>query len=219
MTGNPVLRHFDRVAQRFDDIYSGEKGWPQRVVDRLFRQVVHRRFELALELCGSVEGKRLLDIGCGSGRYSVEMARRGAEVVGIDFSTSMLDLARQAAAAAQVGHRCEFINEDFLAWCEPHHFEICLGIGFFDYVKRPAEFLEKVYRAGAPQGIFSFPARWNLRTPTRWLRLTLNRCPVYFYTEEECRRLVANAGWPRVEIHHLGRDFLVHGKRGQPAGK
>ena len=218
MTGNPVLRHFDGVAQRFDDIYSRDKGWPQRLVDRLFRQVVHRRFELALELCGGAEGKRVLDIGCGSGRYSVEMARRGAEVLGIDFSPRMLDLATQAAAAAGVGERCNFINEDFLTWREPHHFEICLGIGFFDYVEKPREFLEKVYNAGAPQGIFSFPARWNLRAPTRWLRLTLNRCPVYFYAEKQCRQLVLDAGWSGVEVHRLGRDFLVHGTGGRTGG-
>ena len=137
MTINPVLRHFDEVAQRFDDIYSAEKGWPQRIVDCLFRQVVHRRFRLALELCGGVGGKRILDIGCGSGRYSVEMARRGADVLGIDFSTKMLDLARRAAAAAEVAERCKFINEDFLTWREPHHFEICLGLGTASLLLEP----------------------------------------------------------------------------------
>ena len=208
---DPVRRHFDAVAKRFDAIYVEDKGWPQRIVDRLFRQVVHRRFELAMDLSGEVEGSRILDIGCGSGRYSVEMARRGAEVVGIDFAPRMLELAREAAMVAGVAGRCDFVNEDFLAWREPHHFHICLGIGFFDYVEKPGEYLGKVYGAGAPMGIFSFPARWNLRTPTRWLRLTLNRCPVYFYTESECRQLVAGAGWTKIDVHHLGRDFLVHG--------
>lgn len=209
-----VGRHFDAVAQRFDDIYRTDKGWPQRVIDCLFRQVLHRRFELSLELIGDASGKRVLDIGCGSGRYSVELARRGAQVVGIDLAPKMLELARRAAAEAGVAARCEFVEAEFLSWREPGHFDTCLGIGFFDYVEQPRDFLEKVYRAGAPQGIFSFPARWNLRTPTRWLRLALNRCPVYFYGAQQCRDLVSGAGWSEVEVHHLGRDFLIHSKAG-----
>lgn len=45
---------------------------------------------------------RILDIGCGTGRHSVELARRGYQVVGIDLSASMLEKARAKAQASGV---------------------------------------------------------------------------------------------------------------------
>jgi cyclopropane fatty-acyl-phospholipid synthase-like methyltransferase len=206
--GAHVQRHFEAQAERFDAIYEEEKGLPQKVVDRLFHQVIHRRFELALALCGDVSGKRVLDVGCGSGRYAVEFARRGADVVGIDFATPMLDVAREAAIRAGVEKTCRFETGNFLEWCEPHHFEICLGIGFFDYTADAARFLERMRSVTLERGIFSFPIRWTVRSLTRWMRLRLNRCPVFFYDERQIRDLAATR-WATAEIHRLSRDFLV----------
>ena len=209
-----VCRYFDREAERFDAIYRQEKSFSQKLVDRLFRDVVHRRFQLTFELCGEVAGKRVLDIGCGSGRYAIEFARRGAEVIGLDFAPAMIEMARKAAAAAGVAERCGFVNRDFLDWCEPHHFDICLGIGFFDYISTPGDYLEKIRGMTAGQVVFSFPVRWTLRSLTRWLRLNLRRCPVYFYSAGEVLQLLEEAGWKRVRLHHLSRDYLVYGQLG-----
>jgi cyclopropane fatty-acyl-phospholipid synthase-like methyltransferase len=181
------------------------------MVDHLFHGVIHRRFELTFDLCGlDLTGKRVLDIGCGSGRYSIEMARRGAEVVGLDFAPAMVELARELAAEAGVSDCCHFEQCDFLAWRELHHFDICLAIGFFDYIEDSAAFLERIYRLGPSQAVFSFPMRWTLRTPTRWLRLNMNDCPVYFYGRGEVADQMRGAGWTRCDIHRLSRDYLVH---------
>jgi 2-polyprenyl-3-methyl-5-hydroxy-6-metoxy-1,4-benzoquinol methylase len=48
---------------------------------------------------GYDKATRILDIGCGTGRHSLEMARRGYPVVGIDLSDSLLRRAREKAAA------------------------------------------------------------------------------------------------------------------------
>lgn len=49
------------------------------------------------QLIGEVRGARLLDIGCGSGTYSTWLAERGARVVGIDLSSTMISLAQARA--------------------------------------------------------------------------------------------------------------------------
>ena len=205
-----VRSYFDGAANSFDSIYRPDKSLAQKLVDGLFHGVVHRRYELTFELCGEdLTGKRALDIGCGSGRYSIELARRGAEVVGLDFAPAMVELARELAEEAGVAERCHFEQCDFLSWSEPHQFDICLGIGFFDYIKDPGAFLERIYRLGAPQTVFSFPIRWTLRTPTRWLRLNMNNCPVYFYGKGQVDGMLRQAGWTSVEIHSLSRDYLA----------
>ena len=53
------------------------------------------------EICGNVEGLALLDVGCGSGYFSRQMARRGARVRGVDSSPRMVALARDLEAAVR----------------------------------------------------------------------------------------------------------------------
>lgn len=55
--------------------------------------------EYAYHLLGDVRGRRVLDIGCGSGMNSLLLARRGADVVGVDISASLIQVARQRLAA------------------------------------------------------------------------------------------------------------------------
>lgn len=50
--------------------------------------------EYAFHLLGDVRGKIVLDLGCGSGENIVPLARRGAQVIGIDISPELIDIAR-----------------------------------------------------------------------------------------------------------------------------
>lgn len=47
------------------------------------------------KILGCVKGKKILDVGCGTGRYSVPLAKKGAEVYGIDISEGMLKAAKR----------------------------------------------------------------------------------------------------------------------------
>ena len=218
-TSEAVRSHFDGEALRFDTIYRSDKGVGQKIVDGLFRGVVQRRFDLTLDMCGDVTGKRILDVGCGSGRYAVEFAHRGAEVVGLDFAPAMVDMARGAAQQAGVEARCRFEAGEFAQWCAPHHFDICLGIGFFDYIPDPERVLARMREFTKGRGIFSFPIRWRLRTPSRWLRLTLRGCFVFFYNLRHVERTLTAAGWEDVQVTRLSRDYLVEARSsgGTPA--
>jgi ubiquinone/menaquinone biosynthesis C-methylase UbiE len=65
-----------------------------------------------LESNGVVEGSRLLDVPCGIGRHSVELAAMGYSVVGVDFSEPFLRRARSRADEKGVAKQCTFINRD-----------------------------------------------------------------------------------------------------------
>jgi 2-polyprenyl-3-methyl-5-hydroxy-6-metoxy-1,4-benzoquinol methylase len=54
------------------------------------------------ELLGDVRGLAVLDVGCGTGRHAIRLARRGAVVQAVDFSSSMLEKARAKAEGLTV---------------------------------------------------------------------------------------------------------------------
>ncbi len=65
-------------------------------------------------LPADLHGRRILDAGCGTGAFAVEAARRGADVVAIDLSPTLVNLARQCMPEA-LGHgSIDFRSGDML---------------------------------------------------------------------------------------------------------
>ena len=62
------------------------------------------------EEIGRNKATRILDVGCGTGRHAIELARRGYDITGVDRSDSMLNRAREKAAAE--GVNVNFRNGD-----------------------------------------------------------------------------------------------------------
>jgi 2-polyprenyl-3-methyl-5-hydroxy-6-metoxy-1,4-benzoquinol methylase len=75
-----------------------------------FTQGTVGEVDLVEQELGADRSKRILDIGCGTGRHAVELAKRGYRVTGFDLSEGQLRLAREKAAAA--GVTVEFQRRD-----------------------------------------------------------------------------------------------------------
>ena len=202
--------YFDRAAGDFDSIYCG-KGLLGQWIDRHFRQDMYERYHLTFETCGDISKKTVLDIGCGSGRYSVEFAERGAaQVVGLDFAPNMVALAQQHAERHGVSDRCQFAIGEFMQVRLDQRFDICIAIGVFDYVAQPRPFLEKMRSLANEWLVMSFPSRSPIRTPIRKVRYWFKRCPVYFYDRMAIDSLVSGLGEYRViKISGQGMDYFV----------
>jgi magnesium-protoporphyrin O-methyltransferase len=82
------------------------------------------RAQLLEWLPQDLAGARLLDAGCGPGQLSLEAARRGADVLAVDLSPTLLGLARERLAGQELKGRIAFSAGDML---DPAH-------GSFDYV-------------------------------------------------------------------------------------
>jgi ubiquinone/menaquinone biosynthesis C-methylase UbiE len=217
-----VRSHFRATAGEFDAIYSGEKGAMGRWLDRLLRWDMYERFRRTVAECTPVGGAslpRVLDVGCGSGRFSVAVAKAGVrEVLGLDFAPSMLDIARQLAERQGVGDRCRFEAGDFMERKFAEPFDIALAIGLFDYVADCAPFLRKMRRVSRVKVVATFPRRWTWRAPLRKLRLALRGCPVFFFTRPQVERLMAEAGFQRFTIERIGKIYFVVGHCGESEG-
>ena len=75
----------------FWDVHS--YTWDDLLLLPEVRETIERRVE-ALKAAGAHPGDRLIDVGCGTGHYSIAFAKEGFEVTGIDFSAPMLERAR-----------------------------------------------------------------------------------------------------------------------------
>ncbi len=58
----------------------------------------------------------VLDLGCGTGRMTIELAKRGYDMTGVDISAEMLDIAREEAERKGVGNRILWLSQDMRAF-------------------------------------------------------------------------------------------------------
>ena len=209
MEGGRTAEFFDSYARDFNAIYGNENTLVNAVVNRLFRKSMVLRYERTLAGCSPIEGKTVIDIGCGPGHYGVALAKRGAaRVLGVDFAPGMIDIARQRAERAGVSDRCTFTLGDFLAVTGDEKFDYAIVMGFMDYIADPADLIRKVMRVCRGKAFFSFPADGGPLAWQRRLRYR-SRCALYMYTEPQIRSLVSALGVKSSSIEPISRDYFV----------
>jgi 2-polyprenyl-3-methyl-5-hydroxy-6-metoxy-1,4-benzoquinol methylase len=200
---------FDTYARDFSAIYGNENTPVNAVVNRVFRKSMMLRYERTLAGCTPIEGKTVIDIGCGPGHYSVALAARGAaRVLGVDFAAGMIDLAKKRAESAGVTDRCTFTLGDFLEVTGDEQFDYAIVMGFMDYIEDPLTLMKKVLKVCRGKAFFSFPAAGGLLAWQRQLRYR-SRCALYLYTEPQIRALVASLPVKASNVETISRDFFV----------
>jgi 2-polyprenyl-3-methyl-5-hydroxy-6-metoxy-1,4-benzoquinol methylase len=167
------------------------------------------RYERTLAGCSPIEGKTVIDIGCGPGHYSVALAGRGAaRVLGVDFAPGMIDIAKKRAETAGVSDRCTFTLGDFLEVTGDEQFDYAIVMGFMDYIEDPLALMKKVLKVCRGKAFFSFPAEGGLLAWQRRLRYR-SRCALYLYTEPQIRALVATLPVKAANVEAISRDYFV----------
>jgi len=100
-------------------------------------------------------GERVLDLACGIGRHSLELRRRGFEVVGVDISPELLAMAEQSAAEA--GLEVTFMQADLRDLELSEEFDLVLSlndgaVGYFETDEENRRTFEVIARALRPGG-------------------------------------------------------------------
>ena len=202
--------YWNSEVAAFDAIYSHRKSRFENWLDQTFRWDMYARFDYTMQHAEPIAGRTILDVGCGTGRYAIEFARRGArQVTGIDVSQEMIGVSERRARDAKVSNQCVFVKSDLLAYHPPATFDVSIGIGLFDYIAEPLPVLSKMREVTTDRAILSLPLQWTWRAPIRKVRLSLRGCDVYFYSIARVKQLLQQAGFRRHELQRVGQLYCV----------
>jgi 2-polyprenyl-6-hydroxyphenyl methylase/3-demethylubiquinone-9 3-methyltransferase len=143
------------------------KWWDPESEFRPLHQINPLRLGWIEALAGPLGGRQILDVGCGGGILAEAMARRGAEVLGIDLAQRSLRVAQLHAMEAGVSHlEYREVAAEAHAAEAPGKYDVVTCMEMLEHVPDPAAIVQACARACKPGG---------------WVFLsTLNRNPKSF---------------------------------------
>jgi 2-polyprenyl-3-methyl-5-hydroxy-6-metoxy-1,4-benzoquinol methylase len=158
-------------------------------------------------------GSTVLDYGCGTGRTTLDLLRRGCTVTACDISPRMLALAE--AKTAELGFKAEFTTD--ASQLEGRNWPMITCIGVFDYYRDPLPLLKTLRAYLQPSGVLvaTFP---NALSPLAWLYVAGSRftVPSVARTPASARRSAVEAGFKVLTLSYafpaitpLGHTMVV----------
>jgi 2-polyprenyl-6-hydroxyphenyl methylase/3-demethylubiquinone-9 3-methyltransferase len=158
---------------------------------------------------------RVLDLGCGAGFLTNELAQNGCHVVGLDASRPTLEVAQRHDPMHTVGYICG----DACKLCfDSGVFDIVCAMDFLEHVENPKEVLREVSRVLKPNGLF-FYYTFN-RNFLSWLLVIKGvewfvrntppdmHCLRYFIKPDELKKMCGESGLEVVHCRGLSPKVL-----------
>jgi len=104
----------------------------------------------------AIVNKRILDVGCGGGILSEGLANLGAEVLGIDLSEELIDIAELHSLESGIGAQYQKISAEALAEREPESFDHVTCMEMLEHVPQPGSIIQACARLVKPGGMVFF---------------------------------------------------------------
>ena len=156
---------------------------------------------------GSIEHRSVLDVGTGTGRAALLLARRGAQVTGVDASEQMLAVARQRAATDGVG--VDFLRGDAHALNFPDRsFDVSVSLRMLMHTAEWRRCLAELCRVANELVVFDYPAALSVAGLQSGGRQILHAAgfgtePYRVFTNRTISEELARAGFRVRAAHRL----------------
>jgi ubiquinone/menaquinone biosynthesis C-methylase UbiE len=189
----PAVAHREALDVIDPELYA---RWRESYLGALTERIEE---DAIFRLAGDLGGKRVLDLGCGDGTYSVAAFQRGAHVTGVDISNAMLDSAQRRASACGASVEWRQASAESLPF-ESGTFDIVLAVTILCFVKNPLQAVQEVSRVLRPGGSFVIGelgkySAWAVSRRVRgWFGSSMWR-DTHFWTLGELQRLLQQAGF------------------------
>ncbi len=167
-----------------------------------------------------IKGKRVLDVGCGGGILADSMARKGAQVLGIDLAGKALKVAQLHALEAETqGVSYREVSAEDLAAEQPAQYDVVTCMEMLEHVPDPSSIVRACSELVKPGG-WVFFSTIN-RNPKAWLfavvgaEYVLNMLPrgtheyAKFIRPSELARYAREAGLQEIEMRGLQHNPLT----------
>lgn len=107
----------------------------------------------SVKCLGNLEGKRIIDIGCGTGGFSIILAKLGAHVEGCDISPKAVEIARRKAHVNNVADRATFNVKSFYGLdYHEEYFDFAIGQNILHHVQDKSALAGPLYRILRKEG-------------------------------------------------------------------
>lgn len=175
-----------------------DRLWRRRKQPYVYQNVV----EAAEGFLGGLKDKSILEVGCGRGGTLLELARRGANAVGLDYSEEALEVCRAHQGQDGITGRATFVNGDARKLpFQAESFDFVISVGLIEHFEEPGEILaeqNRVLRAGGHL-LVQVPQAYSLYTPMKKVMIRLGRWPYggweTQFSERQLSDLAAKVGF------------------------
>lgn len=211
-------RYYSKRAVCYRQAYS--RGLTVSLVDNYYRIAwfpLRRIYGFTMRYFEGAKPQRILDVGCGTGAYAVEMARRGHIVTALDSCKEMIEATESLLSRCGPGINIRMVLADYIQWSQSleEEFDRVLAIGIMDSVRDAASYLIS-FRRVAGEVVLTFPAK-SVFSPITEFSYRRQGIIGYSYTRQHVEELLEKTGF---KILHFKKIFpgtyWVHARRVEP---
>ena len=142
------MQNKESLKRKFVNVNKLYNEW-SKVYDREANLVTFLEEQVSWDFIGKVRGKEVLDLGCGTGRYTIPLAKKGAKVTAIDFTKGMIEIAKKKAKKSRLN--INFKQGDITKYNPDKKFDKILSMLVLDHIKdlkKITEVLDKASHIG-----------------------------------------------------------------------